>query len=105
MRKLVFFIPAIILTIFYSWAALSGIGAIHPIVAVWLVLFWIAGTLLSKTAFWGGLFGIIPATYFIYMGTKETGQIISETTIGIVIFLYYVACIYCVYKKNLSKSQ
>lgn len=104
MKKLIFFIPAIVFTILYGCAALEGIGAIHPIAIVWLLLFWSAGVLLSKAIFWGGLLGIIPAACFIYMGTQETGQIISETPIGIAILLYYGVCIYCVYKKNLSKS-
>lgn len=105
MKRILYFLPAIVFTIFYGWAALGGIGAIHPIVIVWLILFWIAGILLSKTIFWGGLFGVIPAAYFIYMGTQETGQIISETPIGIVVLLYYVACIYNVYKKSNLKSR
>lgn len=105
MKKLIFFIPAIVFTILYGCAALGGMGAIHPIVIVWLLLFWIAGALLSKAMFWGGILGVIPAVYFIYMGTQETGQIISETPIGIVVLLYYVICIYCVYKKNTSKKD
>lgn len=104
MKKILFFIPAIIFTIFYGWVALDGVGAINPIVIVWLLLFWIAGVLLSKAMFWGGLFGVIPALYLIYMGTQETGQIINETPIGVVVLLYYAVCIYYVYKKNLSKS-
>ncbi|MEG1945444.1 MAG: hypothetical protein RR058_08490 [Oscillospiraceae bacterium] len=104
MKKVLFFLPAIVFTIFYGWVALGGIGDIQPIILICLVLFWSAGALLSKTIFWGGFLGIIPAACFIYMGTQETGQIIGETPIGIVVLLYYLACIYCVYKKNLSKS-
>ncbi|MEG2234792.1 MAG: hypothetical protein RRZ42_09220 [Oscillospiraceae bacterium] len=104
MKKLWFFIPAVVFTLLYGWLALYGIGAIHPVVAVWLALFWIAGVLLSKTMFWGGLLGVIPALHLIYMGTQETGQIISETPIGIVVLLYYAVCIYFVYKKNISKN-
>lgn len=105
MKKLIFFIPAIIFTILYGCAALGGIGAIHPIVIVWLLLFWAAGILLSKAIFWGGLFGVIPAACFIYMGTLETGQIISEMPIGIVVLLYYAVCIFYVYKRSSFKSR
>lgn len=105
MKKLGFFIPAIIFTIFYGWLALDGIGAIHPIVVVWLILFWGAGILLSKNVFWCGLLGLIPSICFIYMGTQDTGQVISETPIGVVILFYYMVCIYYVYKKDLSKSK
>ncbi|MEG1994323.1 MAG: hypothetical protein RR048_05375 [Oscillospiraceae bacterium] len=100
MKKFVLFIPAIVFTIFYGLTALGGIGAIHPIVILWLALFWIAGILLSKSIFLGGLFGVIPAACFIYMGTQETGQIINEAPIGIVVLLYYSVCIYCVYRKS-----
>lgn len=51
MKKLAFFIPAIALTIFYGLAAFGGMGAIHPIVVLWLALLWIAGIFLSKTMF------------------------------------------------------
>lgn len=104
MKKWWVFIPAVVFTLLYSWLALDGTGAIYPVVAVWLALFWIAGVLLSKAMFWGGLFGAIPALHLIYMGTQETGQIISETPIGIVVLLYYAVCIYFVYKKNISIS-
>lgn len=101
MKKLVFFIPAIIFTIFYGLAAFGGMGAIHPSVMLWLALLWIAGVFLSKAMFWGGLLGFIPGVCFIYMGTQETGQIFKETPLGVIILLYYAACmIYCVYKKE-----
>ena len=105
MKKLLFFIPAMIFTIIYGCLALGGVGAIHPIVIVWVLLFWIAGVLLSKTMIWGGMFGLIPAACFIYMGTQETGQIFSETPIGIVVLLYYAACMYYIHKKNGLKSR
>lgn len=101
MKKIVFFIPAILFTIFYALAALLAMGAIHPIVILWLALLWIAGVLLSKAVLWGCLLGFIPGAYFIYLGTQETGQIFKETPLGIIILLYYAICtIYCVYKKK-----
>lgn len=104
MKKVLFFVPAIIFTLFYSLAAFGGIGAIHPVVISWLALFWVSGVLLSKGVFWGGI-GAIPAICFIYMGTQDTGQIFSETPMGVVIMLYYAACFYYVYKKGISKSN
>lgn len=100
MYKIAFFIPAIIFTLFYGCVALGGIVGIHPIVFAWLLLFWITGILLSKTIFGGGLLGVIPAANFVYIGTQETGQIINEAPIGIVVLLYYAVCIYSVYKKT-----
>lgn len=98
LKKLPFLLPAIVFTLFYGGLALAGITTIHPIVFVWIFLLWLAGILLSKAMFWGGLFGLIPAGYFIYMGTQETGQIISETPIGIIVLLYFAVCTYYVYR-------
>lgn len=100
MKKVLFYIPAIFFTLLYGWLALDGIGAIHPSVLVWLLLFWTAGILLGKGISWGGVLGFIPAIAFIYMGTQNTGQIISETPIGVVILLYYAVTIYFINKKR-----
>lgn len=101
MRKILYFIPAIIFTLFYVFIAfLIGIRFIFPIVICWLALLWLAGILLIKNIWWGGLLGCIPALCFIYMGTQDTGQIIKETPIGIVLLLYYLLCCYVVYKKS-----
>lgn len=101
MRKLAYFIPAIVFTIMYGLAiVIGGIGSINPIVIVWVALLWIAGVLLNKGVVWGGLLGMIPGACFVYMGTQETGQIIKETPFGIIILFYYVLCIYFVYKKK-----
>lgn len=105
LKNIFYLIPAIVFTLFYGWLGLDGIGAIHPIVLVWLALFWIAGILLSQTVFWGGLLGLIPAVYFIYMGTQETGQIVSQTPIGVITLLYFALCTYCVYKIKQKSSN
>ena len=106
MKKIAFFIPAIILTIFYGLAAIAGIGSISPIVVLWLASLWLAGIFLSKTMFWGGLLGFIPGACFIYMGTQATGQIFKETWVGVIILLYFAVCIlYCVNKKKHAQSH
>ncbi len=106
MKKTVFYIPAIILTIFYAWFALEGIGALHPFVAVWLLLLWLSGIFLSKNMFWGGILGILPAIHWIYMSTQGTGQAINiERPLGIIVLLYFAICIFRVYKKNTVKSN
>lgn len=100
MKKIVFYIPAIIFIVIYSLLASSSIGAISPFVAVWLVLFLTSGILLSKDMFWGGLLGILPAIHLIYMGTQETGQIINEIPIGIIVSVFYVVCSSFIFYKN-----
>lgn len=104
MKKIVYNMPAIIFTVFYgSVVAGGGIGIISPIVIVWLVLFFIGGILLSKNVFWGSLLGALPAISLIYMGTKETGQIINEMPIGIIILIFYIICGGYVFYKSKKK--
>lgn len=40
------------------------------------------------------------AIHLIYMGTQETGQIISEIPIGIVILILYIICGYFIHRNN-----
>lgn len=105
MKKIIFYIPAIIFSIFYGALTISDIGAISAIVAVWLALFFVSGVLLNKNIYWGSLLGALPAIHLIYMGTQETGQIISETAIGIVVLTFYVICGYFVYRKNKREAS
>lgn len=100
MKKGIFYIPAIISAILYGVIAISNIGAISPIVVVWVALFFISGFILNKNVFWGSLFGTLPAIYLIYMGTQETGQLINEMPIGIVLLIFYIICGYFVYRNN-----
>ena len=83
MRKVGFYIPAILMTI--GMIALNSI--LHDfsnLWFVWVVLLWICGLLLSKGKVWGVLFGLFPAAHMILMSTKETGQAVNiEMPLGI----------------------
>ena len=48
MKKIVYYIPAIIFAVLYGLLAISGVGDVSPVVAVWLALFVISGILLCK---------------------------------------------------------
>lgn len=104
MKKMVYFIPAIIHFLFYGLAIMAGL-ALSPLVIVWFILYIISGILLSMNRFWGGLIGLIPSIQLIYMGTKDTGQIIKETPIGLVLLAFYVICSSFVYYKNKKISK
>lgn len=105
MKKLLFYMPAIIFTLFFGIAALSGIGSVSPIVFVWLALWFISGFLLNKGFCWGSFLGAMPAIHLVYMGTQDTGQIFSELPIGIVVLGFYVVCGYWVYHKKMKASS
>lgn len=102
MKKAAYFIPAIVFTIMYGLVALAGgINSISPVVAVCGGFIMDFGYLVEKRYMvGGGLLGIIQGACFIYMGTQETGQIIKETTIGVIILFYYASCIYFTYKRE-----
>lgn len=104
MRKLFFFLPAAVFTLIYGWLASSLKGAVQPATIIWLAPFWIAGWLLSQSIYWGGLIGMIPAIYMIYLGSQETGQIINATPMAIVILIYYAGAIYLAYKNSHRQS-
>ena len=105
MKKIIFYIPAIIFAIIYGVIAISNIGAISSIVIIWLALFFVSGFILNKNVFWGSLLGTLPAIHLIYMGTQETGQIVNEIPIGIVILIFYIICGYFVYGNNYKGKQ
>lgn len=100
MRKILFFIPTIIFTVFYLWISIwTGVASIDWSVAIPITIpFIVAGLLLCKNIFWGGLVGILPAIYLISLGKQSyTGM---ELPIGIIIFAYYIICYFVVYKKK-----
>lgn len=99
-KNVIFYIPAIIFTILYGVLAISNIGALSPIVIVWLALFFVSGFILGKNAFWGSPLGALPAIHLIYMGIQETGQIINEMPIGVVVLIFYITCGYFIYRNN-----
>jgi len=100
MKKIVFYIPAIIFTVIYGLVEIGHIGSISPVVAVWLGLFFMSGILLNKGIFWGGLIGSLPAIHLIYMGNQETGQLIKETPIGVIILIFYIVSSSFIYYKS-----
>lgn len=93
MKKIVFFIPAILFTLLYGLIKLGTGLSVLPIGYVWIVLFIISGTLLAKRLFWGGFFGMLPGIHFIYMSTQDTGQILPiELPTGIIVIIFYLLC-------------
>lgn len=104
MKKIVYYIPTIIFSALYGLLAIGGgIGIISPVVTVWLVLFLTGSILLSENMFWGSLLGALPAIHLIYIGTQDTGQIINEIPIGLIVLIFYIICGGSVFYKNKKK--
>lgn len=101
MAKILYFIPFAIGCILYTFLGLAvSFGAIDPFVWIALGMLCISGLLMNKGKCWGCVFGILVGILLIYMGTRETGQIIKETPFGIVICTYYVICAIVSYKRG-----
>lgn len=101
LMKTIFYIPAILFAVLLGLLlASSETVTTSPVIMMWLVLFFITGILLSKGLFWGSILGVLPGIHMIYMGTQDTGQIISETPIGMTIIVFYIFCGYVVYRNN-----
>lgn len=102
MKKILFYMPFFVAVIFYGAVAFLGGLAVSPVVILWIVLLGISGFVLSRAHFWGALIGALPAVHLIYMGTQDTGQIVKETPIGIMLLIFYIICgimVYLKYKK------
>lgn len=76
MKKIIYFIPAIIFTAFYGLVTIGTGISFNPIVYLWIAAFIISGILLSKGVFWGGCFGMLPGVHFMYTSTQDNGKIL-----------------------------
>ncbi|WP_394919179.1 hypothetical protein [uncultured Robinsoniella sp.] len=107
MKKIVFFVPAIIYALFYGFIII-GVGLlISPLVYAWICFFLISGFLLYKGKFGGGFIGMLPGIHFIYMSTQDTGQVLPvERPSGIIIIAFYLLCsCFIFYRKKCSKRN
>ena len=101
MKKVLYFLPVLFGTILYLFLGVaSSFGSINPFVWIALVMLLISGILMDKNKWWGCVPGILIGILLIYMGTKETGQIIKETPFGIAICIYYIMCAVISYKSG-----
>lgn len=106
MKKVVYFIPALIFAIFYGLVIIITGLHISPAVYVWIVAFTISGILLSKNIFLGGCFGILPGVHLIYMSTQDTGQILPiEMPIGIMVAVFYILCCVLVFRRTKKATK
>ena len=105
MRKILYFLPFVLGIILYIFLGVaSSFGSIHPFVWIALGLLLISGLLMNKNKWWGCIIGIAIGILLIYMGNQETGQIIKETTFGIIMCIYYIVCGVLSYRKSNTKE-
>lgn len=88
MKKFIGYLPAVLFTAFFL---IVGKNAIASMALLWLGCFWVSAFLLHKGIFWGGAFGLVPAISLMYMGMKDTGQVVHiEIPLGAALILFYV---------------
>lgn len=93
LKKTLYFIPLIIGFILYTFISLvDGFNSINLYTLISLLVLFFSGILMNKKKWWGSFLGIAVGILLIYIGTKETGQIIKETSLGIIICIYYLIC-------------
>ena len=101
MKKTLYFLPAVLGCVIYIFLGIvSSFATINPFVWLSLILLFISGLLMNKNKWWGCVFGILIGVLLIYMGSRETGQIIKETPFGFLICIYYILCASITYKKK-----
>ena len=104
-KQFLYFLPFIIFIVVYIGAVIMGLGMISMKEVIWIALFLISGLLLSKEEVWGCLFGMIPGIVFVWMSTKDTGQVINiELPLGIIIIGFYLGCGIGIYRKSHLKK-
>lgn len=92
MKKVLFFIPAMLSIVFYASASLLGL-ALSPMAYLWIAAYLSGGVLLAKGVFWGGAVGLLPGLYLMYASTQEHGQVLpGELPVGIIIVAFYLLC-------------
>lgn len=105
MKKLHYFIPAILLAALDVSIWILGIDTVPLPHFLWLALFCLAGILLVRRWFWGAICGLMPAFEFIRMSTIYTGQVIPiELPLGISLSIYYLLCGLWVFRKHIHNA-
>lgn len=102
MKKVLFFIPAIVFIVFYGLIIIVDGPSVSPVVFLWIALFIGSGILMVRKLFWGAVLGFLPGFHLMYMSTVDTGQIMNvEFPSGVIIVIYYLLCgIYIFLKFN-----
>jgi len=104
MKKLLYFIPTLLIAIFFLFLLfiLSGHTNLSDayITAIGILsIFGVSDWLLYQQKWFGFLPAALFGAYIIYYGSQYHGQVFDERPIGAVICLYYLICGIVTYKK------
>lgn len=105
MKKIVFYIPAILCGLGMLFVKLIGLN-LSPIHFIWLALFTAGALLYVQSQFRGGVLGALPGIHLVIMSTRYTGQVIDiERPVGIFLIVFYAVCSIYVLRKSGQESE
>ena len=90
MKKIIYFIPAIVFGLVYCLLLVEGQGPILWYGWLFLALMILSGILLVKRKWWGSIPGIGIGIFFICSGIGNEYAILPEWQVGIALVLYYI---------------
>lgn len=102
MKRILYFIPAIVGCVFYGIMALAF--ELEPIAFLFLALLILSGIIMYKGKWWGAIFGLGAGVWLMCLDLKATGQIIMQWPIGLVIAVYFIVCGGVLFAKNNKKG-
>ena len=90
MKKVLYFIPAIVFGLIYCLLIFEGAGLVLWHGWLFLALMIASGILLAKKKWWGAIPGVVIGVFFICSGLTNEYAILPEWQVGIVLVLYYI---------------
>lgn len=97
MKKILFFLPAIVHTLATLCLNLLS-GALIPLWHLWNILFWLSGVLMTRGKVWGCVLGLLPGGMILLMkGGQGLGV---EVLVAAAWTVFYLACGFFVWEKR-----
>ena len=100
-KKILYYLPFVLFSSFIIF--IGNVDSFYRIeLTAWLyiAMLFVAGFLMCEDIWWGCSLGILYGIALIFMGFRETGQLINETPFGIIICIYYAYLGRDLYKKK-----
>ena len=90
MKKILYFLPAIVFGLVYLLLIVENAGSIEPHGWFILALMIVSGILLAKNKWWAAIPGVCIGIFFIYSGLTNEYMILPEWQTGIALVLYNI---------------
>ena len=99
MKKILYFIPAIIFCLLYGIAFI--VWDLEPVAYVFCLLLVLSGIILCYNKWWGAVPGIVMGIWLMALDLSTNGpKIIIQWPFGLVIVIYFILCGIVSYKNK-----